>query len=408
MKRIFTTLTLLFAVAFASAQTADLIVLKSGQTLSVFNVELGESNVFYTEGPTADAAMRKVARSNVFAVKIGDGELTQLGAPTAAKAPDRMDAPASAATSDSAPAVTMAVAASDNAEKCAAYTSREYSYTLSKRMEKYQGQLGSEAAIVFYRISDNSILSTPEIEIFFESGYWNDLKKQWTGLSVLSASDKSAKALYSVSDIEVRIGIRNKTDYPLYLDLSRCVHSSEIAGYRAYYDGTQAVESAGNSVHGGIGLGMVGLGIGSSSTATVVKNQASTLIIPPQSRVYLPIKKDLNQFDKKINEHYDIFSNVKEELPFTKTLPELRNYNRIRFTEADSPTTIKFSIVYSSDASFAQATMSNFKLYVSQLIPLRQIYEAFVVSDDHLSKFPDVDDQTLIGTILLIKKYKAN
>lgn len=404
MKRIFTTLALLFAAAFASAQTAGLIILKNGQSLSVFNVELGESNVFYTEAPAADAAMRKIARSDIFAVKIGDGELTQLEAQPVAKAADRTAAPAPSAPSDSTPAVKMAVAASDNAAKCAAYTAREYSYALSKKAEKHKGETGSEAAIVFYRISDNSILSTPEIEISFESGYWDDMKKQWTGLSVLSAGDKKEKYMYSVCDIEVRIGIRNKTDYPLYLDLSRCVNSSEIMGYRAYYDGSQAVESAGKSAHGGIGLGMVGIGVGSSSTATVVKSQASTLIIPPQSQVYLPIKKELDRYDKKIHEHYDILSNTAEVLPFTKALPEVRNYEPLRFTEADSPTAVNFSIVYSSDASFAQATMNNFKLYVSQLFPLRQLYEPFVVSDDHLSKFPDVDDQTLIGTILLVKR----
>ncbi len=403
MKRIFTTLALLFAATFASAQTASLIILKNGQSLSVFNVELGESNVFYTEAPAADAAMRKIARSDIFAVKIGNGELTQLEAQPAAKAADRTTAPAPSAPSDSTPAVEMAVAASDNAAKCAAYTAREYAYVLSNRAEKYKGETGSEAAIVFYRVADNSILSTPEIEIFFESGYWDDMKKQWSGLSVY-AGDKKAKYLYSANNTEVRIGVRNKTDHPLYLDLSRCAYNSEIVGYRAYYDGTQAVESAGNSVHGGIGLGMVGIGVGSSSTATVVKNQASTLVILPQSQVYLPIKKELDRYNKKIHEHYDIFSNINEVLPFTKALPELRNYEPVRFTEADSPTAVNFSIVYSSDASFAQATMSNFKLYVSQMIPLKQLYEVMAIPNDDLFKLPDVDEQTLIGTIILVKR----
>ncbi len=405
MKRIFTTLALLFAAAFASAQTAGLIILKNGQSLSVFNVELGESNVFYTEAPAADAAMRKIARSDIFAVKIGDGELTQLEAQSAAKAADRTTAPAPSAPSDSTPAVKMAVAASDNAAKCATYTAREYSYALSKKAEKHKGETGSEAAVVFYRVADNSILSTPEIEIFFESGCWNDTKKQWTGLSVYAGNKKLVSYAHHT---EVRIGVRNKTDYPLYLDLSRCVHSSEIVGYRAYYDGSQTVESAGNSVHGGIGLGMVGIGVGSSSTATVVKNQASTLIIPPQSQVYLPAKKVLEWRankgpGKKIYDVYDIFSNTDEVLPFTKMLPEVRNYEPVRFTEADSPTAVNFSIVYSSDASFAQATMSNFKLYVCQLTPLRKL-ENNVIYEDYLFYLPDVDDQTLIGTIILVKR----
>ncbi len=400
MKRIFTTLTLLFAVAFASAQTAGLIVLKSGQTLSVFNVELGESNVFYTEGPTADAAMRKIARSDVFAVKIGDGELAQLNAPTAAKAPDRSDASAS---SDSTPVVTKAVAASDNAAKCAIYTSREYSYAQSKWVEKHKGETGSEAAVVFYRVADNSILSTPEVEISFESGRWDDWKKKWSGLSVYAGSNKLVyKSPVLARHTEVRIGIRNKTDYPLYLDLSRCVHSSEITGYRAYYDGTQTVESAGTSVHGGIGLGLIG--VGSSSTGSVVKSQASILVIPPKSRVYLPAQNVLGKYGlgKKIYKVYDIFSNVNEVLPFTASLPEVRNYVPLHFTEADSPTAINFSIVYSSDASFAQATMSNFKLYICQLIPLRKF--TALIYEDCLSDLPDVDDQTLIGTIVLVKK----
>ncbi len=402
MKRIFTTLTFLFVAAFASAQTAGLIVLKSGQTLSVFNVELGESNVFYTEGPTADAAMRKIARSDIFAVKIGDGELTQLGAPAPAKAAEQTVAPAPAATSDSAPAVTMAVAASDNAEKCAAYTSRKYSYAPSNRAGKHQGELGSEAAIVFYRISDNSILSTPEIEISFESGYY-DPKKQWTRLSTYAGNKKTY--MLPACATQVRIGVRNKTDYPLYLDLSRCVHSSDITGYRAYYDGTQAVESAGNSALGGIGLGRVSLGVGSSSTATVVKSQASILIIPPQSRVYLPTQNILSEYDKKIHEFYDTLSNVKEVLPFVASLPEVRNYLPVYFTEADSPAAVNFSIVYSSDASFAQATMSNFKLYICQLTPLRKRFNVMSgIYEDGLLFLPDVDDRTLIGTILLVKK----
>lgn len=400
MKRIVTTLALLFAAAFASAQTASLIILKNGQSLSVFNVELGESNVFYTEEPAADAAMRKIARSDIFAVKIGDGELTQLEAQPAAKAADRTKAPA---PSDNTPTMKMAVAASDNAAKCAAYTSHEYPYAHSKRVEKYKGQTGSKAAIVFYRVADQSVLSTPEVEIFFESGNWDDTKKQWTGLSVYAGNKKPAKYAHYA---EVRIGVRNKTDRPLYLDLSRCVHSSEIAGYRAYYDGTQTVESAGKSTHGGVGLGLVGIGGGSSSSATVVKSQASTLVIPPKSQVYLPAKKELSEYDKKIYEMYDIFSNVDEVLPFVATLPEVRNYEPIRFTEADSPATVNFSLVYSSDASFEQAIMSNFKLYVWQLIPLKKLYNTSAIGtyEDCLVNLPDADDQTLIGTIFLFKK----
>jgi hypothetical protein len=72
------------------ASNADVIVLKNGTTMTVYNIEQGKTNIFYTTEPSSDA-MKKVAVEDVFAIKIGDGELVQIGTqqPTAQQQPTR-------------------------------------------------------------------------------------------------------------------------------------------------------------------------------------------------------------------------------------------------------------------------------------------------------------------------------
>ena len=113
---------MLFAAAgFAGTARADMIILADGTTLQVFNVDVTPKCIYYTESEGADAPVLRVAADKVFAYKIGDGPMQNMGA--AAGAP-QATAPASAAPAELATGEIAPVPALDNATLIARYNNQ--------------------------------------------------------------------------------------------------------------------------------------------------------------------------------------------------------------------------------------------------------------------------------------------
>lgn len=81
MKRLIPIIFCLFCAIYVQAQ--DLIVTKKGESLKVYNVEIGSSAVFYQLTDGADAEIKRMAKDDVLLVKMADGtkiDLTLSGA----------------------------------------------------------------------------------------------------------------------------------------------------------------------------------------------------------------------------------------------------------------------------------------------------------------------------------------
>ena len=71
--RIFLFILFLCICNFLKAQ--DLIVKKSGDVLTVYNIDISDKWVYYTSDESAESELKRIARHDVFSVKVGSGEM---------------------------------------------------------------------------------------------------------------------------------------------------------------------------------------------------------------------------------------------------------------------------------------------------------------------------------------------
>lgn len=374
------------ALLYSSITYADIIILKNGDTLNVFNVEVGKTNVFYSESADTDADSKRVPVSDVFAVKIGDGEMTTLITKDSPKNETK-------AEPSSGGSVNKAQPDKDNANIIAQYSHGEYSY----QDKNNKTDKDAKAVLVFYRLTPESVLSSPELTASIEVGSTKEGK--WQNFETVK-KDFNNKFLQSLA---YRISLYNKTNHPIYVDLSKSANSSNIIGSRTFYDATQVTEGGGKS--SGIGVGVLGVGIGNSSgtSSSITKTQQAVIMIPPHGTVYLPGIKRYSEYYKKVFEEPQIFSYLNHESPiFENELAGIKQLEKRTFTPEDAFGTIDYMITYSDDEKLTESKVMNFSFYVHQVIgakpgPLGIGYK------NEISKVINIDDKTICG-IINIKK----
>lgn len=370
---------------------ADLIITKSGQTITAYNIEVGPKSIFYTTEANPDSQLQKINNDEVFGYKIGDGEMQTPGSnATPAPAPAAQD-PAPAIQSD----YTVATANANNAALKAKYTAGQYSIKKAKKTDKV-----AKAAMIFYKLTDNSVISTPEIEVNFELGRIYD--KAWArGIDIAYSKDRR-RYLIGASDCQLKIDIKNKTDKPIYLDLAETIVNNDLHGYRAYYDGSQTVEGGGTSGSVGIGLFGIGFGSGASNNSSVMKGQPNVMLIAPKATVTLPFYGEYSDFDNKVIYYYD---RVGFDKPSTLALKYSMNVgDEIQYTEEDSPTKISYTLTYSDTSSMEHKKTVGFTFYVCQANGLKNLFNPMALTPqayDELKNIENFDENTIVGAILL-------
>lgn len=334
-----------------SLQAQDLIVKKSGDVLTVYNIDIAEKWVYYTVDNTADAELKRISREEVFSVKIGEGEMQMLGAAQAAQAPTPEPEAPKEEVAESAPKIIERKTADNNAELIARYN-RSHIMGMKKREPNDKKTRNAFALI---KVGAGSVLSNEDLEVSFEMMIDNKLWEWVTGY---------------------RIYLKNKTDRVIYVDLGNTFRIMNNGASKVYFDGTQVTQTKSGGTGVGVNLGAVagvaGIGGAVGSLANGVNvgggRQTSTsqsfgsqriLAIPPMGKVELP--PQYRSVRKEVIKDYDSF---KIHLPESDY--PLRRWQIFNYEEAESPWKNQFVVTYSHEADFKSYANLNFSLYAAQ------------------------------------------
>lgn len=383
-----TALMSLSALLTYSHAYADLIITKSGETITAYNIEVGSKSIFYTLSPDDKASVR-IAVDDVFGYKIGDGEMQTVSSQTPKETNAKEEKQSSPASEFTSPAA-------DNSSIILSYSAGDYKF------DKKPDNKEAKRAIVFYKPTSNSVLSNDDITISLEAGVSIDGKEgEWE--NVFSLSQKNDRKTRATSFCELKIGITNKTDKTIYVDLSKTMRNGEIpGGYRTFYDGTTTSEGGSTSAGAGVSVLGVGVGVGSSSGSSISKTQPYILMIPPHATVYLPQYSYMSDYDKKIYYTYDKLSQTKKALSTAHKFGDMTQGQTVDFDESISPSTIDYTITYSFDPEMSARRSAAFSLYICRAIGLKTLFNAWSGKfEDLLNRITGIDPQTLIGAVFI-------
>lgn len=215
-------LILVSVVLFSIAGKADMIVLTDGTTMQVHNVEVSPKWIFYTETDTEDADIMKISIDRVFGYKIGDNPMTPVNGQT--DAPQAISTPSS---NNEKTGKLTPIPAADNEALIAAYNNHP---PLTRVDKDPQPDKHTNLFLSLWGIEEGSVLSDANVEIGFEKVY--------------DKNDKNHKVIGN------RIMVLNKTDNPIYIDLSSS-YKIMNGGYSVpYYTNSVYKEGSGNSSGG--------------------------------------------------------------------------------------------------------------------------------------------------------------
>lgn len=368
---------------------ADTIVLKDASRMEVYNVEEAGKWILYTEQNDADAPLQRIAADKVFAIKVGEGDLKMVGGQSpddnAAKTTD------SEITTDGPVKVDAKVSA-DNAARIAQYNAPELRMTKPKDDKFYEKHDDDYCAefLTVWGITESSVISDENIAVDFE----------------LTMPQGKMVRRYP----QTKVKITNKTNKPICIDLANSFKFAGDGTAKPYFNNSVYTESNtsghGASMNlgaaaGALGIGDavgtlasgIGIGGGSSKTATVTTAQERILMTPPYGAVYLPPMKYASGNDLREDYETLYFRNYPLGGPMTRD-GDMRRYDgnkgyvhtidedgldngqynkdnikapigRMReISENDSPKKLRRIITYSTSSTFATYSSIDFTLYI--------------------------------------------
>ncbi len=384
--RLTTLISILLATCIALPAFADVIILKNGKSLGVFHVDIGSKCITYCETSDADAPIRQIPVEECFAVKIDDGEMRMIGGGTSSEAASRPQSQADERRSDASIA-----AAPDNIGLIASYSVGDFEFLLKP------GSKEAKAAILFYRSTSASVLSSEEIEIDLVPG-GSRLRNQWKPLMEMAAERNYGFC----NRVEIQFRVKNKCDRPVYLNLEETTLNGPSIGYRAFYEGTQEVQSAGKGSGAAVNIGPLTVGGGSSNSKSVIKSEKSILIVPPRSSVTLPPKTLYDNYNREFYQMYDQLSNISEVCAVPGPLALLKENEMKTYSEEESQPADVFSLTYAFDKEYTDQKQMDVSLFVCRAIGLKRVFDVMAGRyEDQLKRITDLDDRMLVGTIKL-------
>ncbi len=350
-KRLLLTIFLLFVGHALQAQ--DLIVKKSGEVLTVYNIDIADKWVYYTADASTDGDLKRISKEEVFSVKIGSGEMQMIGTAQAAQpaAPKAEEPQNEVATA--APTIVERKTADNNAAMITHFNRTEI--TGIQKKEPNDKKVQSGYAVV--KAGRASVLSNEDIEVSMEM-VRDERLWEWV--------------------VGYRIHLKNKTNRMIYVDLANTFRIMNNGASKVYYDGSQVTETKGGSTGGAVNLGAIAGGVGVGGAIGTIASginvggarQNSTsqtfgtqriITIPPMGKVELPPHYRADR--KEVVEEYDSFRFDLPEGAFTLHCRHIYN-----FDEETSPWRNHFVVTYSHEADFKTYANLKFSLYAAQLI----------------------------------------
>jgi hypothetical protein len=278
----------------------------------------------------------------------------------------------------------------DNASIISQYSANDYSF--DRKPKKKQAR----NALLIYRFTENSILSTPDIEITFRPGYINNADN----FINISAQSKD----HYIHCVQNKIEITNKRDYPIYIDLANCAASGDIIEPHTFYDGSQVTEGGSSSSGVAMGLGLFGVGGSSTSSSSITKTSQRVMMIAPHGKVTLPVQSKFNSAHM-LYQIYEIFSSETEIPDCAEKLPKMVEGEKLLFTDKDSPIRINYILTYSSSEDLSNTVQTRLSLYANQVIGMQNYLNVWAMDTwtDPLKKVVNLDSKTILGIIKIAK-----
>lgn len=292
MKHLLSFFLLLFICqSYCSAQ--DTVITNQGDVIQAFDIEVGESSIFYKNAPNAEM-MLKIKKSDVLMIKYQNGNVVRM---------DNTSSESNVTTS-SKPVIKGPVAetddklAADNLRLVQEFNKLDVKYT--GEQEKANRTPGfktvDDALLVTIGLKEGSIIETPELKANF-------------GMVKIDKKGRIHEfdgTLWNLATFGLAVTLQNKSDKTIYVDLGNSYFI--LAGEATPYYIPQATSttkghSTGASVNLGAVAGAAGIGgtlgtlangvnVGgaqSSSTSTTTYSQR-IISIPPMSMKSLEVK----------------------------------------------------------------------------------------------------------------------
>lgn len=393
---------LIISIGYARAQ--DIIICRNGDEIESKILKISKTEIEYKKWSNQDGPTYTLEKSEVFMIKYPNGD-KDLFKETPAKQDDankETTAEGNEEDTEEYSQPIVATAAADNAELIA-----QYNTDISEHLDNYYKE---KKPFKYYRfgklnITPSSILSTDDIEIVLTS---METFNGYTGESIGSVVDDNPDSQFNtLYRLKYAIRIKNKTSRIIYIDKAACFGSSSNGKTKVYFDPTEytVTSGGGSSTGANVNLGSVAdaLGVGGvvgtlaggitvggnkgkATAMTTTQRDNRILTIPPQGSVILSEDKAIRHPSQKkeyrITGSYE-FLHVKDYgISLSKKEPHKK------YSEENSPETIKYMITYSFDKDLRKCYMTNFGVYISDMFILKSFY--------HYKKILDYNSKIVI------------
>ncbi len=276
MKKFLSLILLPFLFVINNAK-GDVIILKTGESKVVYNIEVSNNYIFFNSNSKEDSNISKLAITDVFGYKLGDGEIQTVDSANSTSSVTA-NPTANSSQENGTPTLLKSKIAEDNNEILARLT--DFTITPKKTTS---GICGGKVTPI-WTFSKHSILSDENLLV---------------GVDMFE---------FLIEGVAYKIKLTNKSDKILYVDLANSFETNQDGIAKPFYTNktytTNENHLSGGSLNlgaiaGAVGIGGavetlangISIGGGNSKGTTVTESQSPVLVIPPHSSKYIPGEK---------------------------------------------------------------------------------------------------------------------
>lgn len=351
-----------------SAIAQDTMITGNGDILTVYDVEIGGSSIFYKLSPE-DSTSHKIKKNDVMMIKYKNGELVKMDAAS--------QEPGHAQT-----AVTKAPIAPDFGTNPNLEADNKALVDEFNNIEVvYKGDDTNKKANDIYfllGLDEGSIIETSELKVTFKG----------------QARIYAGRDQYKYVDFEeidgvgrgLAVTVTNRTDKTVYLDLANCFLVKEGLA-EPYYVPSSTSSTNGTATGGGVSLGAianavgiggtlgtlaggVSVGGGSSSSNTTVTYSQRVIPIPTKSSVCIGTKEitlnnTVKQYYMPELVSHGFFTEAKE---YYKVSNNLKRGEKADLPQPEGASPLQVMITYALDENLSSTKTMQMGLHLRQAI----------------------------------------
>jgi len=379
----------LFVVMLFSCSTfvcaQDVIVKRDGSTILSKVLEVNTSEIKYKKFSNQDGPTYTINKSEIMSINYENGEKDTFEA-----------APSAATTNESRQEESKIIEAKPDARSAELIALYNRSHSLSPDVKNSSKR--TKHGCFFMAVDENSVLSTPDIEIRFEQKPYH------------KHIDGTIFAYYFLSS-KYAVQIHNKTDKTIYVDMGNTFRVMTDGTSKVYYDMSQTTVSSGSTSGSSVGMGgalgggvLGGVSLGGSSISSTSKTFAKQRVmsVPPHGKMPLEM---FQQVQLKLKKSEIITEGENSLFYFPKKgSPEITCGEKKTYDVNSSPLRAQYTISYSLDQSFSTVYTAKCTLYMRDLYGMKELNwdngkgSERKVLEEVKETIPDYDDFTVIGS----------